>query len=101
MKYVVDEIHPWNIPYLADDIHRLAAPLGDHTVWIWHGEKKSSTLRNPTKEQIDKALAMGVETVIVKRTQPEPDEPTPSKQDVDLLVETLTQEIAEQGISSE
>mgnify|MGYP001566636714 CR=1 FL=1 len=75
MKYVIDEIYPWNIPTLIQDIVRLAAPIGDHVVFVQQGKKEHALLHNPTREEIAAALGADTQAVIIKRLRPEPGEP--------------------------
>lgn len=74
MKYIIDEIQPWNIPILIEDIQRLVAPMTDYAVGVWHcGEM---TLHHGPVD-ISKVLADGATSVIIKRHRPEPGEPSP------------------------
>lgn len=75
MKYIIDEIYPWNIPALIEDIVKLAAPMGDHAVFVQQGKKEHVLLHNPTRDEIAAALGTGAQAVIVKRLRPEPGEP--------------------------
>lgn len=77
MKITIDEIQPWNIAALAEDIQQITSGMGPHAVWVWHGGSggNSTLLRNPTLQETEQALARGAAAVIVKRTGPEPGEP--------------------------
>lgn len=80
MKYIIDNVHPWEIDALADDLRRLTSPMTDFVAMVFADGETPVKLDSPPADELEKALRHGIVTdVIIARRRDIEIEPNPAE----------------------